>query len=94
MHRSYGSVLNDAAREKLQQLDRGLRQTSWQDTNFALFAFRGFFYQQLAQMASVSYVPHSWRADLINSALSTQRVSFIQYVQSLTADLRSELAHQ
>ena len=94
LHESYGEVLNDEACTRLGRLGQMLDAASPQLTNFALFAFRGFLYQQLAQLASVSYVPHSWRASLISSELSKPQVSFVQYVTSLTAGMRSELAAQ
>jgi hypothetical protein len=94
MHESYGEVLNDKARARLGRLGETLGGASPELTNFALFAFRGFFYQQLAHLASVSYVPHSWRTSLISSALSNPEISFVQYVAALAAELRSELAAQ
>ncbi|MEV6494770.1 hypothetical protein AB0M20_40030, partial [Actinoplanes sp. NPDC051633] len=60
--------------------------------NFALFAFRGFYYQELAHLLSLSYMPHSWRSNLIRSQLEQPVTRFTDLAVSAGGKIRRDLA--
>jgi hypothetical protein len=62
--------------------------------SFAFFAYRGFYYQDLAHLISASYMPHSWRSGVIRSQLEKPVVHFSDLVQNQVAEVRRELARQ
>jgi hypothetical protein len=99
---SFGIDLNDDfSRDFMSQVEIQLGRVAEQlnaepsdRRNYALFAFRGFYYQQWAHAHSVSYVPHAWRSRFVNRELSQPSVSFAEYVAGLASGLRRELAQK
>ncbi|MCZ7421897.1 hypothetical protein O7605_20570 [Verrucosispora sp. WMMA2121] len=59
--------------------------------NFALFAFRGFYYQELAHLTSASYMPHSWRSGIIRSQLNRSVSRFADVAIGAGEKVRSKL---
>ncbi len=80
------------------EAENNLKMVSNYESNYAMFAFRGFYYQELANILSLSYLPHTWRADLINDNFNHKfdfkncilnEVSFVR--KELTEILNNEL---
>jgi hypothetical protein len=44
----------------LKNVTYSLKATTPESSNYAMFAFRGFYYQKLAHLLSISYSPHTW----------------------------------
>ena len=79
------------AEAHLNELIRTLDRYSGEIRNFAFFAFRGFYYQDLAHLISASYLPHSWRSGLIRSQLDNPSVHFTDFVRDETGKVRKAL---
>lgn len=66
--------------------------------NFAMFAFRGFYYDELAHLLSMSYIPHSFRSGILAQDDQVERATFAQLalgtVESLRQDYIEELGPQ
>lgn len=83
-----------AAYESVRNLTSRLRPLPEHVRNFAFFAYRGFYYQDLAHLLSTSYMPHAWRSGLIRSQIDTPIVHFSDLVQDQVGDLRRKLSRQ
>jgi hypothetical protein len=57
-----------------------------------MFAFRGFYYQELANLFSISYSPHTWRSNLIDIDTEKTKINFAKYVTEITSQVRQELS--
>jgi hypothetical protein len=91
--RSFSLVdLREDATDRLRAVTELLKEISPELMNIATFQFRGLFYQQLANLHSLSYVPHTWRAPLIDKETQTGEVHYADYVVGLGGSLRRELA--
>jgi hypothetical protein len=77
--------------ERLRDLASALDQYREPVRNFAFFAFRGFYYQDLAHLMSMSYMPHSWRSELIRGQLDHPRAHFRDFVLEEAGQLRELL---
>jgi hypothetical protein len=87
---SYREYLDEETQQRLTLVAgrlSGLRRTT---QTFAFFAFRAFFYYQVAQSVGMAYVPHSWRSSLVASEVDHPTRSFAQYLVR-AADPRTEL---
>jgi hypothetical protein len=56
-----------------------------------MFIFRGFYYQQLAHLHCTSYVPHTWRSDILEIDLDKSRIDFGKYIRNEAKAIRQEL---
>ncbi|MFI1096096.1 hypothetical protein [Streptomyces sp. NPDC020917] len=83
-----------AAGARLRALAVSLERQHPSVRNFAYFAFRGFYYQQLAHLMSASYMPHSWRSGLIRSQIDRPVVKFGDLVLDETASIRAALSER
>lgn len=83
-----------AAGARLRALAVSLERQHPSVRNFAYFAFRGFYYQQLAHLMSASYMPHSWRSGLIRSQIDHPVVKFGDLVLDETASIRAALSER
>ncbi|OKI21448.1 hypothetical protein [Saccharothrix sp. CB00851] len=81
----------EAGQERLRHLAATLDQYPEPVRNFAFFAFRGFYYQDLAHLVSMSYMPHSWRSELIRGQLDHPRARFSDFVLEEAGKLRRVL---
>jgi hypothetical protein len=82
---------NDS-KKKLKTIEALLKDSEQAVQNYAMFAFRGFFYQQLAHLYSLSYSPHTWRSEIVDIDTSTTTLSFADYIDGITAQVRQDLA--
>jgi hypothetical protein len=78
--------------ELLVQVEDSLRMASAQDSNYAMFAYRGFYYQELSRLFSISYSPHTWRSNLIDIDTEKPFTNFVEYIRQVTGQVRQELA--
>jgi hypothetical protein len=83
--------------ELLENVTYSLQRATSELSNYAMFAFRGFYYQKLAHLFSISYSPHTWRTNIINFDIgfdSSERTSidFARYLEKNIAEIRRELA--
>jgi hypothetical protein len=66
--------------------------------NFAMFAFRGFYYAELAHLLSISYIPHSFRSGMLAHDDRIERATFARLalgtVEGLRQDYIGELGPQ
>jgi hypothetical protein len=58
--------------------------------NFAMFAFRGFYYAELAHLLSISYNPHSFRSGILAQDDQTGRATFARLALGTIQDLRRD----
>ncbi|MDQ1023473.1 hypothetical protein QF035_001055 [Streptomyces umbrinus] len=77
-------------RELVHLLDRQETATR----SFALFAFRGFYYQGMAYSGGTPYMPHTWRSSLIRSRPEEQPISFRDLVVSRATGIREGVRSQ
>jgi hypothetical protein len=59
-----------------------------------MFAFRGFYYDELAHLLSVSYMPHSFRSGVLAQNTRADRASFAQITLSTVGGLRRDYIEQ
>lgn len=83
-----------SANEHVRKLMARIRPLPEHVRNFVFFAYRGFYYQDLAHLLSTSYMPHSWRSGVIRSQLEKPVVHFSDLVQDQASELRRELSRQ
>jgi hypothetical protein len=83
-----------AAEPEVRELGRLLRGQSASVASFAMFAFRGFYYDELAHLLSISYVPHSFRAGVLGHNVSATRVSFAKLAVGSIGGLRKAYIRQ
>jgi hypothetical protein len=87
----FGTELREALWDRLDEFREKLDLWPATVTNYALFAFRAFYYQALAHFHSISYVPHAWRSPLIAAELEAPDLSFAAYVAGVATEVREEL---
>lgn len=58
--------------------------------NFAMFAFRGFYYSELAHILSLSYIPHSFRSGVLAQVDHVSRATFARLALDTVGSLRQE----
>ena len=56
--------------------------------NFAMFAFRGFYYAELAHLLSMSYIPHSFRSGILAQDDQIERTTFARLALGTIEGLR------
>jgi hypothetical protein len=78
-----------AAEQEVRELERLIRSESASVGSFAMFAFRGFYYDELAHLLSISYLPHSFRAGVLAHDVSAPRVSFAKLAVGAIGSLRT-----
>lgn len=84
--------LSEEAASHLRDVTRELGGHSHQVSNYAMFAFRGFYYQDLAHLFSISYTPHTWRSTIVDTDTEKALVNFAQFVFNVASNVRQELA--
>lgn len=89
-----GEAEMTSAYDSVRKLATRLRQLPEHVRNFAFFAYRGFYYQDLAHLLSSSYMPHSWRSGVIRSQLENPVVHFSDLVLDQVGELRREISRQ
>jgi hypothetical protein len=52
---------------------------------YAMFSFRGLYYQVLAQLSGCSYRPHPWRSEIIDKFITDRPADFAEMVNVLLA---------
>ncbi|MEV0735419.1 hypothetical protein AB0I51_05515 [Streptomyces sp. NPDC050549] len=62
--------------------------------SFALFAYRGFYYQGLACAACAPYMPHAWRSMLFSNQPIESRARFSDLVMGRVARIREAVRGQ
>jgi hypothetical protein len=77
-----------AAKPEVRELERLLRGQPASVASFAMFAFRGFYYNELAHLLSISYLPHSFRAGVLAHEVGAARVSFAKLAVGAIGGLR------
>lgn len=85
------AVAEEFSQSRLRDLASTLEQHDGPIRNFAFFAFRGFYYQDLAHLLSSSYMPHTWRSGLIRDQMERPPVHFSDFVLNETGKLRRTL---
>jgi hypothetical protein len=78
--------------EHLKLVEHSLENSSPQESSYAMFAFRGFYYLELAHLLSISYSPHTWRSNLVKLTVDRAPINFAKYVTQVTGQVRQELA--
>lgn len=84
----------EAAEPEVRELERLLRGQSASLASFAMFAFRGYYYDELAHLLSMSYLPHSFRAGVLAHDVTAARVSFAKLTVNSIGSLRQEYISQ
>lgn len=56
--------------------------------NFAMFAFRGFYYEELAHLLSMSYAPHAFRSSVLEEEGWPTRTAFLEIALKSVGGLR------
>lgn len=78
--------------DDLRKVEKILSNSTETESNYAMFAFRGFYYQELAHLFSFSYSPHTWRSNIIDMDTDKTKINFAKYVTEVTGQVRQELA--
>jgi hypothetical protein len=77
--------------EQLELISYQLGNATQADRNYAAFAFGGLFYQAVAKLYSVSYVPHTWRSALVDREMTRGRLDFGKLAIDLAGEVRQAL---
>jgi hypothetical protein len=83
-----------AVARELHALVRILETQTAAVRSFALFAYRGFYYQGLACAACAPYMPHAWRSTLFRNQSAEPRARFSDLVMSRMAGIREAVRGQ
>jgi hypothetical protein len=83
-----------SAEEELLALEQMLLQQSSEVANFAMFAFRGFYYDELAHLLSASCTPHSFRSGVLAGNPYADRASFARITLETVGGLRRDYIEQ
>ncbi len=78
----------DSASAKLDQIIKKSEVLA----NYAIFAFRGFYYFHLANMLSASYRPHSWRSLQVDNLIDRRKFNFTDFTARKIGKIRNDLA--
>jgi len=82
----------------LSTLETAISNQAPDAANFAMFAFRGFYYAELAHLLSMSYIPHSFRSGILLQDDQVERATFARLalgtVEGLRQDYIKELGPQ
>jgi hypothetical protein len=62
--------------------------------NYAMFSFRGLYYQTLAQLSSCSYRPHPWRSEIIDRLITDRPIGFAEVVKKSLGSARADIARK
>ncbi len=92
LRRTFSTEAIDEAGPSIDFLEQALNAASPELANFAMFAFRGFYYEEVATLNSISYSAHSWRSGVIMGSGPTRRPDFAQSALAEMAELREELS--
>jgi hypothetical protein len=94
LQRSVSDESFEAVQPEVRELERLLRGQPASVASFAMFAFRGFYYEELAHLLSISYLPHSFRAGVLANDVTATRTSFAKVTLDTIGDLRRAYAQQ
>jgi hypothetical protein len=83
-----------AAGPEVRELERLLDSQPASAASFAMFAFRGFYYDELAHLLSISYQPHSFRAGVLAHDVRATRISFAKLAVGTVGGLRKAYIDQ
>jgi hypothetical protein len=83
-----------SVRKEMLSLENMLLRQSGEVANFAMFAFRGFYYDELAHLLSISYIPHSFRSGVLSRNAYANRASFAQITLETVSGLRRDYIEQ
>lgn len=86
------SALTKEVLDELKNIEGVLSENNEIESNYAMFAFRGFYYQELAHLYSFSYSPHTWRSNIIDIDTDKTKINFAKYVTEISGLVRRELA--
>jgi hypothetical protein len=84
----------DEIQPDLRRVEGSLSDSAPEISNYAMFAFRGFYYRELAHLFSLSYSPHTWRSNLVDVDTDDPPVNFVHYVTGVASQVRQELAER
>lgn len=87
-----GSLLDMHTLELIDAVESILDEVNPSLSSYAMFSFRGFYYQELSNLLGVSYSPHTWRSHLVNHDAHAQPPNFLRYVADEANGIRGELA--
>lgn len=93
LRKSFPSELSPNADIMLKIVSGNLRSADKVIANFAMFAFRGFYYQELAHMNSISYIPHTWRSSIIDRDTEQVSIDFTKDAVNEVSLIRRDLAN-
>lgn len=94
LYRSFSNEAVSGAADDIYLMARELDGHARNMSNYAMFMFRGFYYEELADLLSLSYSPHPWRSDVIAAAGPTRRPHFARGALEGMGDLRRDLLRQ
>lgn len=88
---SFSYSLSSEVEHQIGKVEIALQASDSSVANYAMFAFRGFYYQQLAHCYSISYTPHTWRSDLVENDINKSTVDFAKYISHEAKQIRQEV---
>lgn len=83
-----------AAQPEIREIERLLHGQPTIVASFAMFTFRGFYYNELAHLLSISYLPHSFRAGVLAHNVIATRTSFAKLTLGTIGGLRRSYIRQ
>lgn len=89
---SFQYAFSEELVQQLAEIKNDLRRANQTVSNYAMFAFRGFYYQQIAHLYSISYTPHTWRSDLVEFDINNRGINFAEHISGKMQGIRKDLA--
>lgn len=85
---SFSAKAISSVSKKLRELEAVISRQTPDVANFAMFAFRGYYYEELAHLLSMSYIPHSFRSGVLAEDGRADRGMFLRLALESAGDLR------
>jgi hypothetical protein len=90
IRKSFAPEAISSIEEELGTLEAMISNQPPDVANFAMFAFRGFYYAELAHLLSMSYIPHSFRSGILAQDDQTERTVFARLALGTVEGLRQD----
>ena len=94
IRKSFAPEAISSIEEELGTLEAMISNQPPDVANFAMFAFRGFYYAELAHLLSMSYIPHSFRSGILAQDDQIERTVFARLALGTVGGLRQDYIKQ
>jgi hypothetical protein len=94
LRQSFARQAVASVENELAELEQALLNQPPEVANYAMFAFRGFYYDELATLLNISYVPHAFRSNLLMHDTPAKRSTFVRLTLSTIDGLRQDYVEE